>query len=103
MESFFLFIHLAACLGIIGLVLLQQGKGADAGASFGAGSASDTVFGSQGAGNFLSRSTAIFATLFFITSLGLHHVIAARSLKEQQTKSILNESNSTPPAQNLPN
>ncbi|MGJ0483248.1 MAG: preprotein translocase subunit SecG [Methylomicrobium sp.] len=57
-------------MGIIGLVLIQQGKGADAGAAFGSG-ASGSVFGAQGAASFLSRTTAILATLFFTTSLGL--------------------------------
>ncbi|MDE1313258.1 preprotein translocase subunit SecG [Vibrio aestuarianus] len=63
-------IYLLAALGIIGLVLIQQGKGADMGASFGAG-ASNTVFGAGGSGNFLTRMTAIFATVFFILSLAL--------------------------------
>ncbi len=62
--------HLLTALGVIALVLLQQGKGADAGASFGAG-ASNTVFGSQGSSTFLSKFTAILAAGFFITSLGL--------------------------------
>jgi preprotein translocase subunit SecG len=63
-------IHILLGIGIIGLVLMQQGKGADAGAAFGSG-ASGSVFGAQGSASFLSRTTAIFATLFFITSLGL--------------------------------
>jgi len=62
--------HVLLGLGIIGLILMQQGKGADAGAAFGTGS-SGSVFGAQGAASFLSRATAILATLFFITSLGL--------------------------------
>lgn len=62
--------HILLGLGIIGLVLMQQGKGADAGATFGGGG-SGSVFGAQGSASFLSRTTAIFATLFFITSLGL--------------------------------
>jgi len=70
MEQIILIAHILFALGIIGFVMLQQGKGADAGASFGSG-ASQTVFGSQGSGNFLSRSTAILATLFFVTSLSL--------------------------------
>lgn len=70
MFSVLLVIYLLAALAIIGLVLIQQGKGADMGASFGAG-ASNTVFGSGGSGNFLSRMTAIFATLFLIVSLVL--------------------------------
>ena len=63
-------IHILLGIGVIGLVLMQQGKGADAGAAFGSG-ASGSVFGAQGSSSFLSRSTAIFATLFFMTSLGL--------------------------------
>lgn len=62
--------HILLGIGIIGLVLMQQGKGADAGATFGGG-ASGSVFGAQGSASFLSRTTAIFAALFFITSLGL--------------------------------
>lgn len=76
-------IHLLAALGIIGLVLIQHGKGADAGAAFGAGAsggASGSVFGAQGSGNFLSRSTAILATVFFVTSLSLAYL--AQSNKE---------------------
>ncbi|KUJ82684.1 preprotein translocase subunit SecG [Microbulbifer flavimaris] len=70
MEKLVLVFHVLTALSIIGLILLQQGKGAEAGASFGAG-ASQTVFGSQGSGNFFSRLTAIMATVFFVTSLGL--------------------------------
>ncbi|MFC6632849.1 preprotein translocase subunit SecG [Microbulbifer taiwanensis] len=70
MEKLVLIVHILTALSIIGLILLQQGKGAEAGASFGAG-ASQTVFGSQGSGNFFSRLTAIMATVFFVTSLGL--------------------------------
>ena len=65
-----LVIHVVACIGLVAFILLQQGKGADAGASFGAG-ASNTVFGSQGSANFLSRTSAILATVFFITSISL--------------------------------
>ncbi|SEK98740.1 preprotein translocase subunit SecG [Atopomonas hussainii] len=70
LETVVIVLHLLAAIAVIGLVLIQQGKGADAGASFGSG-ASATVFGSQGSGNFLSRMTAILATVFFVTSLGL--------------------------------
>ncbi|MFC2973405.1 preprotein translocase subunit SecG [Azotobacter bryophylli] len=73
LETVVVVFHLLAALGVIALVLLQQGKGADAGASFGSG-ASATVFGSQGSSTFLSRVTAILATLFFLTSLGLGFV-----------------------------
>ena len=70
MYQVIIVIHVLLGLGIIGLILIQQGKGADAGAAFGTGSAG-SVFGAQGAASFLSRATAILATLFFITSLGL--------------------------------
>ena len=70
LETVVIVVHLLGAIGVVGLVLLQQGKGADAGASFGAG-ASGTVFGSQGSATFLSRFTAILAAAFFITSLGL--------------------------------
>jgi preprotein translocase subunit SecG len=70
LETVVIVVHLLVALGVVGLVLVQQGKGADAGASFGSG-ASATVFGSQGSATFLSRVTAILAAVFFITSLGL--------------------------------
>ena len=70
MYQVIIVIHVLLGLGVIGLILMQQGKGADAGAAFGTGS-SGSVFGAQGAASFLSRATAILATLFFITSLGL--------------------------------
>ncbi len=70
MYQVIIVIHVLLGLGVVGLVLMQQGKGADAGAAFGTGS-SGSVFGAQGAASFLSRSTAILATLFFVTSLGL--------------------------------
>lgn len=62
--------HVLACAGLVALVLLQHGKGADAGAAFGGG-ASQTVFGSQGSASFLSRVTAWLAVIFFATSFGL--------------------------------
>lgn len=68
MTTILLVIYLLAAAGVIGLVLIQQGKGADMGASFGAG-ASNTVFGAGGSGNFLTRMTAICATVFFAVAL----------------------------------
>ncbi len=70
METFVLVVHVVTALGIIGLVLLQHGKGADMGAAFGGG-ASGSLFGATGSANFLSRTTAILAAIFFVTSLGL--------------------------------
>ncbi|EGV28077.1 preprotein translocase, SecG subunit [Thiorhodococcus drewsii AZ1] len=68
-------------LGLIGLVLIQHGKGADAGAAFGSG-ASSTVFGAQGSGSFLTRITAIIAALFFLTSMALAYYAAQTSEPE---------------------
>ena len=70
LETLLLVAHLLVAAGICGLVLLQHGKGADMGAAFGSGS-SGSVFGAAGSANFLSRSTAILAALFFASSLGL--------------------------------
>jgi preprotein translocase subunit SecG len=70
MELFLHVVHVLAVLTIIGLVLLQQGKGADAGAAFGGGNSAG-LFGASGSANFLSRATAIAATVFFCTSLAL--------------------------------
>jgi preprotein translocase subunit SecG len=70
MEQIILGIHVLTAVAIIALILLQQGKGAEAGASFGSG-ASQTVFGSGGSGNFFTKATAFCATLFFVTSFSL--------------------------------
>ncbi|MGI9287162.1 MAG: preprotein translocase subunit SecG [Pseudomonadales bacterium] len=70
MEQIILIIHVLIAIAIVALILLQQGKGADMGASFGSGS-SQTLFGSAGSGNFLTKSTALLATCFFVTSFGL--------------------------------
>lgn len=70
METLILAVHVIVALMIIVLVMLQQGKGADMGAAFGSG-ASGSLFGASGSANFLSRTTAIAATIFFITSLSL--------------------------------
>ena len=78
MYEILLVIYLLAALGVILLVLVQQGKGADMGASFGAG-ASNSVFGSSGSGSFLTRMTAIFATIFLILSLVLGNMTAKRT------------------------
>ena len=68
-----LIVHVLVAIGIIGLVLLQHGKGADVGAAFGSG-ASGSLFGATGSANFLSRATALLAVIFFITSLGLTYL-----------------------------
>jgi len=78
-----LIVHTLIALGIIALVLLQRGKGADAGAGFGAG-ASGTVFGARGSGSFFSRATAILATAFFISSLTLAY-LSSQTAGEQES------------------
>lgn len=70
MEPIIVVVHILLSLAIVGLILIQQGKGADAGASFGGG-ASQTLFGSKGSGSFLTRSTAVLVAAFFVSSLTL--------------------------------
>jgi preprotein translocase subunit SecG len=76
--------HVLFAAAIVGLVLLQRGKGADAGAGFGAG-ASGTVFGARGSASFLSRTTAVLATLFFLSSLGLSYLFS----QQQEPTSVM--------------
>lgn len=78
MEQIILVVHLLTALAIIGLIMLQQGKGADMGASFGAG-ASQTLLGSDGSANVLTRTTAWLVVLFFSTSFGLAILANQRS------------------------
>jgi preprotein translocase subunit SecG len=80
-ETLILVLHVLAALCVIGLVLLQHGKGADMGAAFGSGSAG-SLFGSSGSANFLSRTTAVMAALFFATSLGLTYVSSHKGRTE---------------------
>jgi preprotein translocase subunit SecG len=93
LHSILMVIHFFAAAGIIGLVLLQRGKGAEAGAGFGAG-ASGTVFGARGAGTALSRATAILAAVFMITSLSLTFF---SSRKVSAPTSVLEQAGSTLP------
>jgi len=87
-------------LGVIGLVLIQQGKGADAGAAFGTGS-SGSVFGAQGAASFLSRTTAILAALFFITSLGLAVLNSHKGAAYDLMSATSDEKTSSPAAEKV--
>ncbi|MBF2760272.1 MAG: preprotein translocase subunit SecG [Ectothiorhodospiraceae bacterium AqS1] len=73
MQQFFLIIQILICVALVALVLLQQGRGADAGASFGGGS-SGSLFGSRGPASFLSRMTGMLAALFFANSLALAYI-----------------------------
>jgi preprotein translocase subunit SecG len=74
-ETLVWFVHVISAVSLVILVLLQHGKGADMGAAFGSGSAG-SLFGSSGSANFLSRSTAVAAAIFFTTSLGLTYIYA---------------------------
>lgn len=85
--SLLLTIHILVALAIIGLVLMQHGKGADMGAAFGSG-ASGSLFGASGSANFLSRTTGVLATVFFITSLSLAYVA---SNKPKTSGSVMQE------------
>ncbi|NRQ43669.1 preprotein translocase subunit SecG [Rheinheimera sp. YQF-2] len=78
MYEILIVVYLLVALALIGLVLIQHGKGADMGAAFGAG-ASATVFGSSGTGNFLTKTTTILATIFFVLSLVLGNYSAGQS------------------------
>ena len=91
--SVVLVMHILAAIGIIGLVLVQHGKGADMGAAFGSG-ASGSLFGATGSANFLSRATAILATAFFVTSLSLTYLASS---KPKTTGSVMQDAvNSAP-------
>ncbi|MFX1671916.1 preprotein translocase subunit SecG [Paraburkholderia sp. A2WS-5] len=73
LKTLIIVVQILSALGVIGLVLLQHGKGADMGAAFGSG-ASGSLFGATGAANFLSRTTAILATVFFVSTLALTYL-----------------------------
>ncbi len=98
MITFLLVIHVLLSLAIIGLVLLQRGKGAEAGAALGGGGASGSVFGARGAANFLSRTTAILATTFFVTSLALAYLSANQQSATVSTGSVLEQASEVPAA-----
>jgi preprotein translocase subunit SecG len=98
LQTIVLLAHLVVAALIIALVLLQRGKGAEAGTGFGAG-ASGTVFGARGSSNFFSRSTAILATLFFATSLALAYFATQATAPDSVLEgSLLDGSDSAAPA-----
>jgi preprotein translocase subunit SecG len=80
MEFLVWILHVLVAIAVVGLVLLQHGKGADMGAAFGSG-ASGSLFGATGSANFLSRTTAVLATFFFLTSMGLTYFSSKKSIK----------------------
>ena len=97
LHSIVLGVHLIVAIMNVGLVLLQRGKGAEAGTGFGAG-ASGTVFGARGSANFLSRATGVLATVFFITSLALAYLSTQRTAPS----SLLDAPAQTAPASQEP-
>ena len=97
MQSLIVIIHALGALALIGLILIQHGKGADAGAAFGSGG-SGTVFGSSGPTSFLIRTTAILAILFFITSLSLAYL----SGQSAEDKSVIEQININPSVKESP-
>jgi preprotein translocase subunit SecG len=94
--TLFLVAHVVVAVALVALVLLQQGKGADAGAAFGSG-ASTTMFGSQGSASFLSRTTAILATVFFLTSLTLAYFATQTSTAPESVIERAVSETPTPP------
>ncbi|CAH1903532.1 Protein-export membrane protein SecG [Candidatus Nitrotoga sp. HW29] len=97
MEIFVWVVHVIAAIALVGLVLMQHGKGADMGAAFGTGSAG-SVFGSSGSANFLSRSTAVATGIFFITSMSLTYIYANPSQSHGvMDKHEVSKSVQTPP------
>jgi preprotein translocase subunit SecG len=98
MYQLLLLIHVLVAMAVIGLVLIQHGKGADIGASFGSG-ASNTLFGSAGTGGFLFRLTSSLALIFFLTSLGLSYLIATQY---QQAKESLIPKQAVPAETKVP-
>lgn len=106
MEKLVLVIHVLAALCVIGLVLLQHGKGADMGASFGSG-ASGSLFGVSGSANFMSRATAVFVLIFFCTSLTLAYMASHKEgrgsvIKAIATQGSVVDSAKTPAATDTP-
>lgn len=79
LSNLLLIVHILVGLSVIGLVLIQHGKGADMGAAFGSG-ASGSLFGASGSANFLSRTTGVLAAIFFVTSLSLSYVATSRTV-----------------------
>mgnify|MGYP003572983279 FL=1 len=105
MQTILTVLHLFLALGLIGLILIQHGRGADAGAAFGSG-ASATVFGARGSGSFLSRATAVMAALFFVTSMVLAYFASQvgepGGLMTDAEDAVVIEEVAQPPASEVP-
>ena len=94
MLNILLAVQMLTALGMVGLILIQHGKGADMGAAFGSGS-SGSLFGASGSANFLSRTTAVLAAVFFVCTLGLAYF---GNLRPAPTQSVLERAAATAPA-----
>ena len=101
MTVFLVVLQVLVALALIGIVLVQHGKGADMGASFGGGS-SQTLFGSRGSATFLSRVTAVLATVFFATSLALAYLSAHPRSAQSVTEIMKSAGPALPAPQSLP-
>jgi len=101
LQTIVLVAHVGIALLIIGLVLLQRGKGADAGTGFGAG-ASGTVFGARGSATFFSRATGVLAAFFFVTSLALAYLATERTAPTSLLESAPTSQSTQPPAVEAP-
>jgi preprotein translocase subunit SecG len=97
LNSILLVVQVLLSISLIVLILMQHGKGADAGAAFGSG-ASATVFGARGSGNFLSRATTVIAILFFLVCLALAYVSSNRATPESVTGSVITQEMDEAPA-----
>lgn len=89
MVNVLIVIHVLTAVAIIGLVLMQQGKGADMGAAFGGGS--QTLFGARGSANFLTRITGLLATVFFVTSLTLAYLHGKSTQPQSVTEQVVEQ------------
>ena len=101
METFIWIVHILAAVVVVGLVLLQHGKGADMGAAFGSGS-SGSLFGASGSANFMSRTTGVLATVFFLTSLGLTYISSHKTENKGVMDKVIPAQSSTPSLVPLP-
>jgi preprotein translocase subunit SecG len=101
MKEVLVIIDILSALGIIGLVLLQQGKGADMGAAFGSG-ASATLFGARGSANFLTRTTAILAIVFFASNMGLAYLSSKQVVAKSVTQTITEQQKPAAPVAPAP-
>jgi len=101
LETLLLVVHLLVAIAVCGFVLLQHGKGADMGAAFGSG-ASGSLFGAVGSANFLSRTTAVLATVFFLSSLGLTWFATARTGPRSTPQGVMETLPSAPKPSDVP-